>query len=214
MRSTLQKASLFDVGVIWVIPGHSRGSDAGRHSRVKAIALQGALCLPFDSGYTFAWSNARPGGLLTRTCIRCIWVRIRWVQMPDAYHIRLVQCTSCWPFDEDIHQLLLGTYSLGPDARCIFAESRCLMLLVTGRGVPVASGEDIHRRESPRQRMPHAHLTSPLPGRGLGPVVDEPENVPGDDEARGWPHSACYDTMQSQCRYQSSQSTRHVSYPD
>ena len=158
MRSTLQKASLFDVGVIWVIPGHSRGSDAGRHSRVKAIALQGALCLPFDSGYTFAWSR----------------------------------CTSWWPLDDDMHQ----------------------MLLVTGRGVPVAFGEDIHRRESPRQRMPHAHLTSPLPGRGLGPVVDEPENVPGDDEARGWPHSACNDTMQSQCRYQLSQSTRHVSYPD
>ena len=123
MRSTLQKASLFDVGVIWVIPEHSRGSDAGRHSRVKAIALQGALCLPFDSGYTFAWSR----------------------------------CTSWWPLDDDMHQ----------------------MLLVTGRGVPVAFGEDIHRRESPRQRMPHAHLTSPLPGRGLGPVVDQPEIVLG-----------------------------------
>ena len=145
MRSTLQKASLFDVGVIWVIPEHSRGSDAGRHSRVKAIALQGAFCLPFDSGYTFAWSR----------------------------------CTSWWPLDEDLHQMHLGTYPLGPDARCIFPESRCQMLLVTGRGVPVAFGEDIHRRESPRQRMPHAHLTSPLPGRGLGPVVDQPEIVLG-----------------------------------
>ena len=113
--------------------------------------------------------------------------------------------------------MLLGTYSLGPDARCIFAESRCLMLLVTGRGVPVAFDEDIHRTESPRQRMPHAHLTCPLPGQGLGPVADETQNVLGRMKQVAGPrnsYSACYDTMQSQCRYQSSQPTRHVSYPD